>query len=244
MTEDERQRIIRQKLCRSADRSVTILPTGVPDADTALGIGGLPRGRIVEVFGAEACGKTWLALQAIAETQRRGGCAALIDVDRAFDPRQASALGVALASLVVAQPECAEEALEMARSLALSGAVDLLVLDSAAGLVPRLELETSLEEIAPGLQTAVLTRALRRLSSACARSGTCVLFLNQLRSAPGPDGFETTAGGRALKAYAALRIELRRIAGSPLVRMRVVRNRLGSTAGEADMDVRWSDGST
>jgi recombination protein RecA len=239
MTEDERQRIIRQKLCRMEERPALVLSTGLPAVDAALGIGGLPRGRIVELFGAEACGKTALALRTAAETQRRGGGVALIDVERTFDPRQAAALGVNLDSLVVAQPGWEEQALEIARSLAASGAVDLLIVDSAAGLVPKVELESSLEAVAPGLQAAILTRALRRLSAACVRSGTCALFLNQLRSAPGPDGAETTAAGRALKTHAAMRIDLRRIPGSRLMRLRVVRSRLGAASGEADIDVRW-----
>ena len=240
MTEGERQRTIRQRLCGMADRPLPVLSSGLAEVDAALGTGGWPRGRIVELYGGDACGKTALALLAAAETQRRGGAAALIDVERTFDPRHAAALGVDLDSLVVAQPEWAEQALEMARSLVLSGAVDLVIVDSAAGLVPKLELETSLESIAPGLQSAILTRALRRLSADASRGGTCVLFLNQLRSAPGPDGAETTAAGRALKTYAALRVELRRLAGSSLVRLRVVRSRLGPSAGETDIDVRWT----
>jgi len=241
MTEAERQRIIRLKLCRLADRPgppLEAISSGFAAIDVALGIGGFPRGRIVEISGPEACGKTTLGLRAIAEVQRRGGTAALIDADRTFDARRAAALGVQLESLVIAAPEWGEQALEIVRSLASSGAVDLIVVDSAAALVPKLELETSLEAASPGLHAAVLSRALRRLAPAAARTGTCVLFLNQLRSAAPGEAGETTAGGRALKTYAAVRAELRPVASPAKVRFRVLKNKFAAAPAETEVEIR------
>ena len=240
MTEAERQRIIRLKLCRLAGRPGAppeAISSGFDAIDAVLGIGGFPRGRIVELSGPEACGKTTLALRTIAGVQRRGGTAALIDADRTFDPHRAAALGIHLENLVMSAPEWGEQALEIARSLASSGAVDLIVVDSAAALVPKLELETSLETISPGLHAAVLLRALRRLAPAAARSGACVVFLNQLRSAGAGEAAETTAGGRALKAYAAVRAELRPLASPGKVRFRVLKNKFAAAPAEAEVDI-------
>jgi recombination protein RecA len=236
VTEQERQRAIRIRLCRTADAPAHLLPplsTGNPAVDAALG-GGLPRGAIVEIFGAESSGKTMLALRAIAALQRSGGGAALIDADRTFDAARAATLGVSLDSLVLARPGWSEQALEMVRALVLSRALELVVIDSAAALVPRAELDSSLEAAGAGWHSAVLARALRRLRPAAARCGVCLLFLNQLRSGS-RRGPEISAGGRALRSYAALRVELRRRKSDGMVRLRVVRNKFGATGGAAEL---------
>jgi recombination protein RecA len=236
MTERERQRAIRLRLCRTqgaqgrlADSSIT---TGFPELDAALG-GGLPRGRILELFGPPSCGKTTLALQAVAHLQCSGLTAGWIDVDHAFDPGYAASLGVLIERLAVLQPAFAEEALEMARRLAASGAVDLLVVDSAAALVPRLELEMGIGESGIGLQSRVLSSGLRRLASEAARAGATALFLNQMRGRSEGGEEETTAGGPALKLYAAARIALHPGPGAR-VRFRVLKNK-------AAMPFAWGD---
>jgi recombination protein RecA len=215
--------------------STAACPTGLRALDNALGIGGFPRGRIVEIFGPPNCGKTALALQTIAHLQRSGGAAAWIDAEHAFDPRFAAHLGVDLAGLPVAEPASAEEALEIARQFAASGAVDLVVVDSAAALVPKLELETGLGE-AGSLHSRVLASELRRLSWLAARASVCVVFLNQIRgrreAAAGE--LETSAGGPSLKLYAAVRIALS--ATGRTVRFRVLKNKLAApfTTGELE----------
>ena len=187
-------------------RAAGALSTGFPPLDAALGIGGLPRCRIAELFGPPASGKTTLALQIAAHVQRNGRVAAWVDAEHVFDPAYAAALGVSLEALPLGQPESAEEALGIVRELALSGAVDLVVVDSAAALVPRLELEMGLGESGPGLQSRVLGAELRRLARTVERSPSAVLFLNQMRSRAGEN--DSTAGGPSLKLYAAIRIAL------------------------------------
>src|ERR1035437_7603378 len=214
MKEADRQRAIRLRLARMDDRrpaggSAPALSTGFPALDTAIGAGGWPRGRIVELFGPSSAGKTTLALQSAAHAQRHRATAAWIDAEHAFDPAYASALGVAIERLPVAQPESAEQALEIAGRLAVSGAVDLLVVDSAAALVPKLELETELGG-SQGLSSRVLASGLRHLARIVARTDTVVVFLNQIRSRRDGAGgeSETPAGGPSLKLYAAVRISL------------------------------------
>ncbi|MGD0497148.1 MAG: hypothetical protein ABSC23_01805 [Bryobacteraceae bacterium] len=238
MTEEERRRAIHSRLGRFRDgpgpRSP--IPSGLGPLDAALG-GGFPRGRIVELFGPPASGKTTLALQAVAHMQRGGLTAAWIDADCAFDSAYAAALGVALGRLPVARPDSAEEAMEIARQLAASATVDFLVVDSAAALVPRLELLSPIGESGPGLQARVLASGLRKLAAAADKAGATALFLNQTRGRPEAGEEETTAGGPALKLYAAVRValipELK-----PRVRFRILKNRVAGAFGEGEL--KWS----
>ncbi len=238
MTERDRQRAIRLKLGRTRTDPPPAIPTGFAALDAALG-GGFPRGRILELFGPPACGKTTLALRATAHLQATGLAAGWIDADHAFDPAYAAALGVSLERLAVAQPASAEEALEMARRLAASRAVDLLVIDSAAALVPRLELETGIGESGPGLQGRVLASGIRRLAAEIARAGAAAVFLNQTRARGAMLGEEeTTAGGPPLKLYAAARIALRPGPGAR-VRFRILKNK--AAAAFAEGEIAWTD---
>lgn len=230
MSEEERQRTIRLKLARMHSRTPGAIATGFPPFDAVLGVGGLPRGSIVELFGPPGAGKTTLALQMVAHAQQAGSAAAWIDADHTFDPAYAARLSVNLEALPLGQPESAEEALEVTRQLAASGAVDLLVLDSAAALVPRIELETSLGEASAGMQSRVLASGLRRLAAA-ARSGVVILFLNQTRGGEN----EVSAGGPGLKLYAAVRIYLEPAAGG--VRLRTVKNKV--SAPFVTGDLQW-----
>lgn len=204
------------------------LPTGFTNLDRALGIGGLPRGRISEIFGPAACGKTALALQCVASLQRCGGAAAWIDAEHTFDADFAVQLGVDLAALPVAEPESAEEAMEIARRFVASAALDLVIVDSAAALVPRLELQASIEGQGGTLQARVLASELRKLARITARSAACVLFLNQtrVRAEATPGELETSAAGPSLKLYAAVRIAL--AARRRAVRFRVLKNQLAA----------------
>lgn len=241
MTEEERQRIIRQKLVRLEKLPVPCgalqIPSGLASLDAALG-GGFPRGRIVEIFGAESTGKTTLALQAAAHAIDAGSSAAWIDAEHVFDPTPASRHGIAMERLLLAQPDSAEQALEMARRLLESRALDLLVIDSAAALVPGVELETGLGEGSHGLHSRVLASGLRRVSSMAARSGAVVLALNQSRSRAEGEG-ETSAGGPPLKLYAAVRIALESARGDE-VRFRVLKNKAGKAFAAGKL--RWEDG--
>jgi recombination protein RecA len=244
MTEQERQRIIRQKLVRmeqAAGKLAPAFPTGFPVLDHALGVGGFPRGRIVEIFGPSSSGKTTLALQAIAHGMESGAAAAWIDAEHVFDAARAARLGVAVERLPLARPDTAEQALEMARRLAESGALDLLVIDSAAALLPRLELETGLGDSGPGLHSRVLASGLRRLATAAARTGTVVLVLNQTRSRTGVAAGDTeaSAGGPPLKLYAGVRIELE-AARANHVRFRILKNKAGKAFTEGNL--RWESG--
>jgi len=227
MSEEHRQRVIRQKVSRleTAPRRPPAGPlrTGFPQLDEALGLGGLPRGRILELFGPSGSGKTTLALQIAAQVQQDGGTAAWIDAEHAFDPAYAAGLGVALERLPLAQPESAEQALGIARELAASGAVDLVVVDSAAALVPRMELEMGLGNSGPGLQSRVLGSELRKLLRVVERSLAAVLFLNQVRSRP--DESDSTAGGPSLKLCAAIRIALEPAPDSQIA-FRILKNKV------------------
>ena len=244
MKEEERQRAIRLKLSqmesaparRAGHGPGTALSTGFAALDAALGMGGLPRGCLVELFGP-SCGKTTLALQVAAHLQKEGSTVAWIDSDHAFDPHYAVKLGVEIERLPVVEPESAEEALEIARRLALSGAVDLVVVDSAAALVPSLELEAGIGTSGPGLHSRVLASGLRRLAMAVKRAGASVLVLNQTRARPEPSGAEseTTAGGPPLKLYAAVRIALGP-AGERRVRFRVLKNKVAAAFAEGDLE--------
>jgi recombination protein RecA len=243
MKEEDRQRAIHLRLSQmqsapaggAGRRPGAALATGFAALDAALGRGGLPHGCLVELFGP-SCGKTTLALQVAAHVQKQGSTVAWIDSDHAFDPLYAVKLGVEIERLPVVEPESAEEALEIARRLAISGAVDLLVVDSAAALVPSLELETGIGLSGPGLHSRVLASGLRRLATAVARAGASVLVLNQTRGRPEPSGgeAETTAGGPPLKLYAAVRIALVP-AGDRRVRFRVLKNKVAAAFVEGDL---------
>jgi recombination protein RecA len=250
MTDEDRQRAIRLKLARMQSgpeipgphAPASAIPTGSGALDAALGIGGLPRGGIVELFGPAGSGKTSLALAIVAHWQKAGGSAAWIDAERSFDPAYAARLGVAIEQLPVAQPESAEQAFAMMRQLALAGAVELLVVDSAAALVPALELETPLGESGLGLQSRVLGSGLRKLARAMARAGATTVFLNQTRSRPihagGADQEEFSAGGPALKLYASLRIALELAGAAGRTRFRVLKNKAGEPFREGEL--RWN----
>jgi recombination protein RecA len=242
VNEERRQRTIREKLARMATvPAADAIATGFAALDAALGVGGLPRGAIVELFGPAACGKSTLALQIAARIQREGRNVAWLDAEHTFDATYAAPLGIDIARCAVLQPDSAEEALEMARRLAGSHAVDLLVIDSAAALVPRMELVTGIGEAGPGLQARVLASGLRRLSATAGRSHTCVLFLNQTRMQREPSGEEgeTSAGGAPLKLYAAARIALYPVTDCG-VRFRVLKNRASGAFREGKL--AWKPG--
>jgi len=241
MNEFERRRAIQQLLARidtaPGRRSAGVLPTGFAALDAALGIGGFARGAITEIFGPASCGKTALVLQAIAHQQIEGATAAWIDAEHAFDAAFAAHLGVDVARLPVTTPDSAEEALDMTRRLASSGAVDLIAIDSVAALVPRLELETGLA--ASGLQSRMLSTELRRLSQNAKRTGTAIVLLNQTRFRPGGEP-ETSTGGVSVKLYTAVRIALS--AQGRRVRVRVVKNNLAAAFLEAHLEWRREGG--
>ncbi|MFO0619395.1 MAG: recombinase RecA [Polyangiaceae bacterium] len=194
--------------------SLGVIPSGSIAIDNALGIGGYPRGRIVEIFGPESSGKTTLTLHAMAEAQRAGGVAAFIDAEHAFDPAYARAIGVDTEKLLVSQPDCGEQALDSVEMLTRSGAVDLIVVDSVAALVPKAEIDGEMGDAHMGLQARLMSQALRKLTGVAYRTGTCIVFINQLRRKIGVvfSSPETTAGGNALKFYASVRIDVRRTA--------------------------------
>ena len=236
MKEQDRQRAIHRKLARAPEVSTRgAIATPWAELDTALGAGGLPRGRIIEIFGPSGSGKTTVALLMAACVQNSGGTAGWIDAEHAFDAAYAGSLGVSLDSLPLAQPESAEQAFEIIRQLTASGAVDLLVVDSAAALVPALELETSLGESSAGLQSRALATGLPTLARAVAKSDAVILFLNQTRSLSHSSGeAETSAGGPSLKLHAALRIALE-AAGGARIRFRVVKNKSGEAFRQGEL---------
>src|SRR5437867_11341019 len=192
---------------------VEVIPTGAISFDSALGIGGMPRGRVVEVFGPESSGKTTIALHVVAEAQKRGGMVAFIDAEHALDAAYAKRLGVDVDNLLVSQPDYGEQALEIAEALVRSNAIDVIVVDSVAALVPKAELDGEMGDSLPGLQARLMSQALRKLTAAIARSGTAVIFINQIREKIGVmfGSPETTPGGRALKFYASVRLDIRRM---------------------------------